>query len=77
MNYFQILKITYFFFKFEVHAKTLYRESIQWLEVKDSDLNKEFYFPFICQLLATIFENQSETNMDLDEGAEGESKWRN
>jgi hypothetical protein len=55
----------------------LYKESIQWLEDKDSNMNKELLFPFICQLLGTIFGNQLEMNMALDEVAEGESKWSN
>jgi hypothetical protein len=53
------------------------KEGIQWLEDKDSDMDKKILFPIICKLLGTILESHSEINMALDEDLAGESKCTN
>jgi hypothetical protein len=68
---------TIYFFNFEVHAKTLYKEIGQWLEENDSDLNKEFLIPLICRILGSVLGNNLEMNLALDdEDLAGELKWR-
>ncbi len=68
---------SYIFLNFEVHAKTLNKESSQWLENKDPDMDKNIVFDVICRLLGPILANNMETNMALDENLAGESKCTN
>ncbi len=68
---------SYIFLNFEVHAKTLSKESIQWLENKDPDMDKNIVLDVICQLMETILGSPSKTNMALDEDLAGESKCTN
>jgi len=55
----------------------LSKESIQWLENKDPDMDKNIVLDVICQLLETILGSPSKTNMALDEDLAGESKCTN
>jgi hypothetical protein len=55
----------------------LNKESSQWLENKDPDMDKNIVFDVICRLLGPILANNMETNMALDENLAGESKCTN